>query len=133
LSEAKMIERSTREFTDEWWTTEQVLGFLKMKRKALWDLRKRPDRAFPAPARFGGKFNLYPGDEVRVWAENQARGNRPRPAPRKRVGGPSIEPKPTVTAAPLVAPATGAVATKSPATKPRRRRAQDANQMELFG
>ena len=127
-----MNERSTSEFTDEWWTTEQVLGFLKMKRKALWDLRKRPDREFPAPARFGGKFNLYPGAAVRAWAENQARGNRPRPAPRKRAARPPTEPLPALPAAISVAPAE-APATKSLATRRRRRRAQDANQMDLFG
>ena len=58
-------------WNDEWWTTGQVLGFFKIKRKELWDLRARPYSGFPAPTRFGGKFNLYPAAAVRLWADEQ--------------------------------------------------------------
>ena len=61
-------------FSETWWTTEDVCGFLRMKRKAFWELRKKAGLAFPAPVRFGGKRNLYRAADVRSWAERQARG-----------------------------------------------------------
>ncbi len=118
-------------FTDEWWTTAQVLSFLKMKRKALWELRQRPERSFPAPARFGGKFNLYPALAVQQWADRQQRGARRRTPEKKERGFPIADPKgPSVPSTP--APESPAAA-MAPARNTGRLPTMSANQPDLFG
>ncbi len=134
-------------WNDEWWTTQQVLGFLKLKRKALWELREKPKRGFPAHARFGGKFNLYPAADIRLWAESQMRGTRSRPAPPQKspqslpVASPSAS-------APAASAAAGSIALCAASPQPeigsapakafsgaarRKKRTPDINQLDLFG
>ncbi len=52
---------------DEWWTTDRVCAHLKLSKRALWDLRVHPTKAFPAAVKPGGKINLFRAEEVRAW------------------------------------------------------------------
>lgn len=52
---------------DEWWTTDRVCAHLKLSKRALWDLRVHPTKAFPVAVKPGGKINLFRAEEVRAW------------------------------------------------------------------
>jgi hypothetical protein len=43
-----MSSVSVRPLDNEWWTTAMVCSYLKLKRRALWDIRRDPGKAFPA-------------------------------------------------------------------------------------
>jgi predicted DNA-binding transcriptional regulator AlpA len=60
---------------DEWWTTDRVCAHLKLSKRALWDLRAHPTKAFPVAVKPGGKINLFRADEVRAWMAAHARGS----------------------------------------------------------
>ncbi len=63
----------TSAIDDEWWTTEMVCSHLKLSKRALWDLRAHPTKAFPVAIKPGGKINLFRAAEVRAWMEERAR------------------------------------------------------------
>ena len=67
-----MSSVSIRPLDDEWWTTAMVCSYLKLKRRALWDIRRDPAKAFPAAVKrnrpidpafwgFGGGGTLIAG------------------------------------------------------------------------
>jgi predicted DNA-binding transcriptional regulator AlpA len=60
---------------DEWWTTDRVCAHLKLSKRALWDLRAHPTKAFPAAIKPGGKINLFRADDVRAWMAAHAQGS----------------------------------------------------------
>jgi predicted DNA-binding transcriptional regulator AlpA len=66
---------------DEWWTTDRVCAHLKLSKRALWDLRVHPTKAFPAAIKPGGKINLFRADEVRAWLAARRPANMAVPAP----------------------------------------------------
>lgn len=52
---------------DEWWTTDMVCAHLKLSKRALWDIRNAPAKAFPLAIKPGGKVNLFRAADVRAW------------------------------------------------------------------
>jgi hypothetical protein len=63
----------TSAIDDEWWTTAMVCAHLKLSKRALWDLRAHPTKAFPVAIKPGGKINLFRAAEVRAWMAARAR------------------------------------------------------------
>lgn len=124
-----MSSVSVRPLDDEWWTTAMVCSYLKLKRRALWDIRRDPAKAFPAAVKPGGKVNLFRAEDVRVWLAKRR---------------PSHLPPPQLTAAPPAKPQTVArpqatphpiIAATEPAIKPVQRKralAADERQLGLF-
>lgn len=56
-----------------------VCAYLKVGRRALWDIRRDAAKAFPAAIKPGGKICLFRGSEVRDWALSQRREACPSP------------------------------------------------------
>ena len=56
-----------------------VCAYLKVGRRALWDIRRDAGKAFPAAIKPGGKICLFRGSEVRDWALSQRREACPSP------------------------------------------------------
>jgi predicted DNA-binding transcriptional regulator AlpA len=120
----------TSAIDEEWWTTEMVCAHLKLSKRALWDLRAHPTKAFPVAIKPGGKINLFRAAEVRAW---MAAGARPGGALPKLV--------PTQTTEPAVAhadqPAAAETSSSAPAVAKRQSRSasrsiKDARQLDLF-
>lgn len=124
-----MSSISIRPLDDEWWTTAMVCSYLKLKRRALWDIRRDPDKAFPAAVKPGGKVNLFRAEDVRVWVAKRRPSYLP---PQQPATAPSIKPqvikKPEVKVAPFVAVA------ESPKRQSQRKRQlpSDERQLGLF-
>ena len=76
-----MSSVSIRPLDDEWWTTAMVCSYLKLKRRALWDIRRDPAKAFPAAVKPGGKVNLFRAEDVRVWVAKRRPSHLPAPQP----------------------------------------------------
>ena len=76
-----MSSVSIRPLDDEWWTTAMVCSYLKLKRRALWDIRRDPEKAFPAAVKPGGKVNLFRAEDVRVWVAKRRPSSLPPPRP----------------------------------------------------
>lgn len=76
-----MSSASISPLDDEWWTTAMVCSYLKLKRRALWDIRRDPAKAFPAAVKPGGKVNLFRADDVRVWVAKRRPSHLPAPQP----------------------------------------------------
>lgn len=121
-----MHTASIRPLDDEWWTTAMVCSYLKLKRRALWDIRRDPLKAFPAAVKPGGKVNLFRAEDVRVWVAKR------RPSHLPAVPTPPI--KPQVIAKPEVKVASIAVAAELPKRQPQRKRhlPSDDRQLGLF-
>jgi hypothetical protein len=56
---------------DDWWTLAMVGSYLKLSKRALWDIRRNIQKGFPEPIRPGGKVCLFLADEIRAWAISQ--------------------------------------------------------------
>ncbi len=56
-----------------------VCSYLKLKRRALWDIRRDPAKAFPAAVKPGGKVNLFRAEDVRVWVAKRRPSHLPPP------------------------------------------------------
>ena len=69
---------------DDWWTTRAVCGFLKIGRKALWNMRRDPACDFPAPVDAVGHRHLYVAAEVRAWMDAHREGARQRDQDRRQ-------------------------------------------------
>lgn len=125
-----MSSVSIRPLDDEWWTTAMVCSYLKLKRRALWDIRRDPGKAFPAAVKPGGKVNLFRAEDVRVWVAKRRPSHLPPPQPA--VPTPPI--KPQVIATPEVKVAPIAVVAESPKRQPQRKRQlpSDERQLGLF-
>lgn len=114
---------------DEWWTTAMVCSYLKLKRRALWDIRRDPQKAFPLAVKPGGKVNLFRADDVRTWVAKRA----PRPLPPPQPPAIKAEPKRFLAPAPKSETPKPVIIQPKPAPKPQRRQAQaDARQLGLF-
>jgi predicted DNA-binding transcriptional regulator AlpA len=68
---------------DDWWTTPAVCAFLKIGRKALWNMRRDPASDFPAPVDAVGHRHLYLAAEVRAWMDAQRETARQRAQHRR--------------------------------------------------
>lgn len=124
-----MSSVSVRPLDDEWWTTAMVCSYLKLKRRALWDIRRDPAKAFPAAVKPGGKVNLFRAEDVRVWVTKR----RPSylPAPQLTTAPPTPPPQ----VAKQQAKIPSIVAAPAPAIKPVQRKrvpAADERQLGLF-
>ena len=124
-----MSSVSVRPLDDEWWTTAMVCSYLKLKRRALWDIRRDPGKAFPAAVKPGGKVNLFRAEDVRVWVAKRRPSHLPPPQPLAAAPAQQkVAPKPAAKAAPIVM-------TAAPAKKPPQRKratASDERQLGLF-
>ena len=69
---------------DDWWTTRTVCTFLKIGRKALWNMRRNPSSDFPEPVDAVGHRHLYRAVEVRAWMEAQREHARRRATERRQ-------------------------------------------------
>ncbi len=121
-----MSSVSIRPLDDEWWTTAMVCSYLKLKRRALWDIRRDPDKAFPAAVKPGGKVNLFRAEDVRVWVAKRRPSHLPPPQPA--VAPPvklQVIAKPEVKVAPIVVVAT------LPKRQPQRKRQQPSDERQL--
>jgi predicted DNA-binding transcriptional regulator AlpA len=56
-----------------------VCSYLKLKRRALWDIRRDPAKAFPAAVKPGGKVNLFRAEDVRQWVAKRRPTSLPPP------------------------------------------------------
>jgi hypothetical protein len=124
-----MSSISVRPLDDEWWTTAMVCSYLKLKRRALWDIRRDPDKAFPAAVKPGGKVNLFRAEDVRLWVAKRRPSHLPPPQPAQ-----VALPKPQIAARPepKVIPIAVVLA---PTKKPVQRKKQlpsDERQLGLF-
>lgn len=124
-----MSSTSIRPLDDEWWTTAMVCSYLKLKRRALWDIRRDPAKAFPAAVKPGGKVNLFRAEDVRVWVAKRRPAHLPPPQP-------ATIPPTTQQTTPMKHPTTVPVVVKlEPAKKPIQRKrapASDERQLGLF-
>lgn len=124
-----MSSVSVRPLDDEWWTTAMVCSYLKLKRRALWDIRRDPGKAFPAAVKPGGKVNLFRAEDVRMWVAKR----RPSSLPPPQLTAPP-PPKPVVATKPWPVPAPIAV-TPEPLRRPVQRKRpplRDERQLGLF-
>jgi hypothetical protein len=124
-----MSSVSIRPLDDEWWTTAMVCSYLKLKRRALWDIRRDPAKAFPAAVKPGGKVNLFRAEDVRVWVAKR----RPSPLPPPHPAAPALNKaqsvlKPEVKVAPIV------IVAEPSKKQPQRKRqlVSDERQLGLF-
>lgn len=131
---------------EEWWTTDRVCAHLKLSKRALWDLRAHPTKAFPVAIKPGGKINLFRADEVRAWLAARRPANAAEPAAVNSEGVEAMEDTPSSTqmekgAKPEAAqaPETGSEMAKivrSEAVKPQPRKARplakNPLQLDLF-
>jgi predicted DNA-binding transcriptional regulator AlpA len=125
-----MSSASIRPLDDEWWTTAMVCSYLKLKRRALWDIRRDPAKAFPAAVKPGGKVNLFRAEDVRQWVAKR----RPTSLPPPQLATPPASANPVVAKQPEpVAPPN--TATPSLIRKPAHRKRHilpDQRQLGLF-
>lgn len=125
-----MSSVSIRPLDDEWWTTAMVCSYLKLKRRALWDIRRDPDKAFPAAVKPGGKVNLFRAEDVRVWVAKRRPSHLPpsQPPAATRQVKPQVVAKPEAKEAPIV------VVAEPPKRQPQRKRQLplDERQLGLF-
>jgi hypothetical protein len=123
-----MSSISVRPLDDEWWTTAMVCNYLKLKRRALWDIRRDPAKAFPVAVKPGGKVNLFRAEDVRLWVAKRRPSSLPPPAVSR---GPA---KPVTMRKPEPIPVAIEV-TLDPIKKPVQRKRQtfsDERQLGLF-
>lgn len=124
-----MTSNSIRPLDDEWWTTAMVCSYLKLKRRALWDIRRDPGKAFPVAVKPGGKVNLFRAEDVRGWVAKRRPSYLPPPQP---TAGPPVKPqaapKPEAKVAPIMVTAGLA---KKPVQR-KRATASDERQLGLF-
>ena len=122
-----MSSVSVRPLDDEWWTTAMVCSYLKLKRRALWDIRRNPEKAFPVAVKPGGKVNLFRAEDVRVWVAKR----RPSPLPSPQ---PALPAKPQLVSKPEVKVAPILVVVEPSKKQPQRKRqmASDERQLGLF-
>lgn len=126
-----MSSVSIRPLDDEWWTTAMVCSYLKLKRRALWDIRRDPAKAFPAAVKPGGKVNLFRADDVRLWvAKRRPTSLPPHTAVPQPLAKPEGVTKPASTSAPRTAVPAAAPITKSVHRK--RAGPVDERQLGLF-
>lgn len=133
-----MSSVSIRPLDDEWWTTAMVCSYLKLKRRALWDIRRDPGKAFPSAVKPGGKVNLFRAEDVRIWVAKR----RPSALPPPSIAPPANAKPPTSTkpvSARLAAAEPAAlppvVTTVAPIRKPvprKRAAVSDERQLGLF-
>lgn len=107
-----------------------VCSYLKLKRRALWDIRRDPDKAFPAAVKPGGKVNLFRAEDVRVWVAKRRPSHLPPAQPV--VASPPI--KPQVVLKPEVKVAQVVTVAEPPKRQPQRKRQlpSDERQLGLF-
>jgi len=74
---------------DDWWTLAMVGAYLKLGKRALWDIRRDSRKGFPKPIRPGGKICLFRADEVRGWALSR-RGSGAEPGAQERPAAPVV-------------------------------------------
>lgn len=113
---------------DEWWTTAMVCAYLKLGKRALWDIRRDPSKGFPVALKPGGKVNLFRALDVRAWLENRRTSNSSPPpeAPAKKHEQPSASSE-------RLAKAPSMPAASSPAKRGSRRKPEpDSRQLALF-
>jgi len=122
-----MSSVSVRPLDDEWWTTAMVCSYVKLKRRALWDIRRDPEKAFPVAVKPGGKVNLFRAEDVRVWVAKRRPSPLPSPQPAPPAK-PQLVSKPEVKVAPIV------VVVEPSKKQPQRKRqmASDERQLGLF-
>lgn len=122
-----MSSVSVRPLDDEWWTTAMVCSYLKLKRRALWDIRRDPEKAFPVAVKPGGKVNLFRAEDVRVWVAKRRPSPLPSPQPAPPAK-PQLVSKPEVKVAPIL------VVVEPSKKQPQRKRqmASDERQLGLF-
>ncbi len=126
----------TSAIDDEWWTTEMVCAHLKLSKRALWDLRAHPAKAFPVAIKPGGKINLFRAAEVRAWMSARARpGGSSAPEEATPNAAPAETTEPAVAHADQ--PASVEVSACAPAFVKRQlrnapRHTKDARQLDLF-
>lgn len=104
-----------------------VCSYLKLKRRALWDIRRDPEKAFPVAVKPGGKVNLFRAEDVRVWVAKRRPSPLPPPQPAPPAK-PQLVCKPEVKVAPIV------VVVEPSKKQPQRKRqmASDERQLGLF-
>jgi hypothetical protein len=114
---------------DEWWTLAMVCAYLKLGRRALWDIRRDETKQFPVPIKPGGKICLFCAEEVRGWALSR-RAGPVAPAAAATHGAPDLRQADPKTAGDPVCKA----GTKRSAGRSQRRKAElgDDRQQELF-
>lgn len=128
-----MSSFSTRPLDDEWWTTAMVCSYLKLKRRALWDIRRDPGKAFPAAIKPGGKVNLFRAEDVRVWVAKRRPSALPAPSSIAQPASTKLVAVTPPAAEPPAQPPV--VAGISPIRKPvprKRAAASDERQLGLF-
>lgn len=125
-----MSNASIRPLDDEWWTTAMVCSYLKLKRRALWDIRRDAAKAFPPAIKPGGKVNLFRAEDVQLWVARR----RPSCLPSLQPAAPQPSAKAEAATKPALAPAL-----RTPAVAPIRKPAQrkratvsDERQLGLF-
>jgi hypothetical protein len=123
-----MSSAAIRPLDDEWWTTAMVCSYLKLKRRALWDIRRDPAKAFPAAVKPGGKVNLFRAEDVRVWVAKRRPSHLPVPQPTAIPPTTQQTPKAQPTMAPVVVKLERA---KKPVQR-KRPPASDERQLGLF-
>jgi predicted DNA-binding transcriptional regulator AlpA len=113
---------------DEWWTTAMVCAYLKLGKRALWDIRCNPSKDFPKALKPGGKVNLFRALDVRAWLENRSAGNSTTPpkTPAKKHEPPPAPPEP------LVKPPSTMTAATPPRRGSKRKSEADSRQLALF-
>lgn len=129
-----MSNVSVSSIDDEWWTTAMVCSYLKLKRRASWDIRRDPAKAFPAAVKPGGKVNLFRAEDVRIWVAKRRPTALPSPVTPSPVS-PAASAKPQAAKPQAAEPPPLVVAAVAPIRKPvPRRRAQvsDERQLGLF-
>jgi predicted DNA-binding transcriptional regulator AlpA len=107
-----------------------VCSYLKLKRRALWDIRRDPAKAFPAAVKPGGKVNLFRAEDVRVWLAKR----RPSHLPAPQLTAAPATPTPPLAAKPK-AKILPLIITPEPVIKPVQRKralAADERQLGLF-
>lgn len=119
-----MSSVSIRPLDDEWWTTAMVCSYLKLKRRALWDIRRDPAKAFPAAVKPGGKVNLFRAEDVRVWVAKRRPSHLPPPQMTPSVK-PQVIAKPEVKASPIK------VVAEPPSRQPQRKRQSHSDERQL--
>jgi predicted DNA-binding transcriptional regulator AlpA len=121
-----MSSVSIRPLDDEWWTTAMVCSYLKLKRRALWDIRRDPTKAFPAAVKPGGKVNLFRAEDVRVWVAKRRPSHLPPPQLR------AVAPEKPQIVATTQAKAPATIIAPQPVAKPvQRKRAPVADDRQL--
>lgn len=129
-----MSSLSIRPLDDEWWTTAMVCSYLKLKRRALWDIRRDPAKAFPSAVKPGGKVNLFRAEDVRVWVAKRRPSQLPPPQPAQQQPAlvPPAKPQVVVTAQAKVVPIAVTVAPPKKQVQRKKQPVSDERQLGLF-